>query len=295
MTTYCGSMVALITPFTSTGEIDWDALARLVDMQLDAGTHGLIICGTTGEAATMTEAEQGKVLAFVVKQVKGRTPVIGGTGTYNTKKTIEMSQQAKEVGCDGLLVVTPPYNKPTQRGLVAHFTAVADTIKMPLLLYNSPGRSACDLVPASVEELARNEHIVGIKDATSSMAVGSEIYERCGDSFALLSGDDFTALPLMSIGGQGWISVSANIAPAEMVAMYDAWQAGDVAKARQLHYQLLPLHRAMFWESNPAPCKKALQLMGVCETATVRLPLVEVTEENGQRMAHLLMERGLLP
>lgn len=292
-TTFRGSMVALVTPFDANGSIDWDALAKLVDFQLENGTHGLVICGTTGEASTMTAKEQGKVLAFVVKHVNGRIPVIGGAGSISTQTAVDLSKQAKDAGVDGLLVVTPPYNKPSQSGLIAHYNAVTEATELPLILYNVPGRTNCYMQPETVEALADNPYVVAIKEATADLQLASEIYERCGDRVALLSGDDFTAFPFLAVGGIGWISVTANIAPAQMVALYDAWEAGDIQKARELHYKLLPLHRAMFTESNPIPCKKALQLMGFC-TGAMRLPLQEMGEGNTAELAKQLQASGLL-
>lgn len=292
-TVFQGSMVALITPFDNKGEIDWDALARLVDFQLENGTSGLIICGTTGEAATMTAEEQGRAISFVVKQVKGRVPVVGGTGSVSTQVAVDLSKQAKDVGADGLLVVTPPYNKPTQAGLIAHYNAVIEATKLPLILYNVPGRTCSNLLPETAAQLARSEYVVAIKDATGKMNVGSALMEQCGNKLDLLSGDDFTAFPLLSLGAKGWISVTANIAPAQMASMFQAWQDGNIEKARSLHYKMLPLHRAMFWESNPTPCKAALEMMGFCGP-TLRLPLVPLSEENQPKLKKLLQEHELI-
>jgi 4-hydroxy-tetrahydrodipicolinate synthase len=292
-TTFQGSMVALVTPFKQDGSIDWDALSKLVDFQLEGGTHGLIICGTTGEAATMTPDEQRRVLAFVVKQVDGRIPVIAGTGSTSTQVAVELSKQAKEVGVDGLLVVTPPYNKPTQAGLIAHFEAVIEATEIPMILYNVPGRTCSHLQPETAAHLCQSPHVVAIKEATGNLNIGAQFVEQCGDKLDLLSGDDFTALPLLSIGGKGWISVTANIMPAKLVAMWDAWQAGEIDKARELHISMMKIHRAMFMESNPIPCKHALHLMGFCEP-TVRLPLVEMTPSGQDKLASLLQSEQLL-
>lgn len=276
-TPFRGSMVALVTPFKANHDIDWDALEKLVQMQLDGGTQGIIACGTTAEAATMSAEEQGRVIAFIKERCQGSIPVVAGTGSSNTRVAIELSQQAKEIGVDGLLVVTPPYNKPTQDGLVSYYETISKEVSIPIILYNVPGRTQCHMLPQTVERLADNPNIVAIKEATADMNIGSEIVERCGDRVALLSGDDFTAFPLMAIGGQGWISVTANIVPADMRAMFDAWEAGDTAAARSLHYKTLPLHRSMFTQSNPIPCKKALHLMGCCEPH-MRSPLLDMTD-----------------
>lgn len=292
-TTFQGSMVALVTPFKQDGSIDWDALSKLVDFQLEGGTHGLIICGTTGEAATMTPDEQRRVLAFVVKQVDGRIPVVAGTGSTSTQVAVELSKQAKEVGVDGLLVVTPPYNKPTQAGLIAHFEAVIEATEIPMILYNVPGRTCSHLQPETAAHLCQSPHVVAIKEATGNLNIGAQFVEQCGDKLDLLSGDDFTALPLLSIGGKGWISVTANIMPARLVAMWDAWQAGELDKARELHISMMKIHRTMFMESNPIPCKHALHLMGFCEP-TVRLPLVEMTPGGQDKLTTLLQNEQLL-
>lgn len=276
MTAFRGSMVALVTPFLENGDVDMDALARLVDLQLEGGTHGLIICGTTGEAATMSAAEQTRVLSAVVKRVNGRVPVIAGTGSNNTLTAIASSKAAKDAGADGLLVVTPYYNKPTQDGLVDYFNAITEAVQHPVVLYNVPGRTGCNMQPSTVERLADNPHVVAIKDATGDMNVASELKERCGDRITLLSGDDFTALPFLSVGGQGWISVTANVLPKKMADLFNAWEAGDAAKARELHYELLPIHRSMFTQSNPIPCKAALGLMELCGP-TLRAPLKAMT------------------
>jgi 4-hydroxy-tetrahydrodipicolinate synthase len=292
-TKFTGSMVALVTPFDTQGDIDWQALERLLDLHLQSGTHALVLGGTTGESATMTYEERHQILEFAINHIKGRIPVIAGTGSSSTRIALELSQQAKQAGADGLLIVTPPYNKPTQEGLIDYYTTIAHEIKMPVILYNVPGRTCCDLLPVTVAKLADNPYIVAIKDATADLRVGSEIIERCGDQISLLSGDDFTALPLLAIGGDGWISVTANIAPREMVDMYDAWKKGDISIARSLHYQLLPLHRAMFIQSNPIPVKEALYLMGLCHKH-VRSPLVVMRGGVANSLAQALAHYGLI-
>ncbi len=272
-----GSMVALVTPFKADKSVDWEALERLIDRQLEGGTDALIVCGTTGEAATMSLQERNEVLAFAVQHVKGKIPIIAGTGSNNTKLAIEASLAAKKIGVDGLLVVTPPYNKPTQEGLLLYYNEILDAVQHPLILYNVPGRTASNLLPDTVAKLAENPFVVAIKEATGSMVVGSEILEKCGENITLLSGDDFTAYPLLAIGARGWISVSANVAPQKLAAMYRAWQQKDLAEARSLHYQLLPLHRLMFLQSNPIPVKAVLAEMGLIQPF-LRSPLVEMKD-----------------
>lgn len=268
-----GSMVALVTPFREDKSVDQDGLARLVDMQLDAGTDGLIICGTTGEAATMSLREQMETLSFVLKRVNGRIPVVAGTGSNDTRAAVEASLAAKEIGADALLVVTPPYNKPSQDGLLDYYRTIVKEAQHPIILYNVPGRTCSDLKPETVEQLADEPWIVAIKDATANMAVGSEIKRRCGDRVTLLSGDDFSALPLLSVGGEGWISVTGNVAPARMAQLFRAWNTGEVKVATRLHLELMELHKAMFMDSNPIPCKTVLSMMGLIEPH-VRSPLV---------------------
>ncbi len=285
-------MVALVTPFKANHEIDWDALERLVQFQIDGGTQAIIACGTTAEAATMSALEQGKVIRFINERCQGHIPVVAGTGSSSTSVAIELSQQAKEIGVDGLLVVTPPYNKPTQEGLLAYYNAISQATKIPIILYNVPGRTQCHMLPETVEKLADDPNIVAIKEATSDMNVASEIHERCGDRVALLSGDDFTAFPLLSLGSKGWISVTANVVPSDLRAMFDAWDRGDVEAARAIHYKLLPLHRALFALSNPIPTKKTLQLMGYCEPH-MRSPLLAMTGSSIETLKQALTTYGL--
>ncbi|HAA54647.1 MAG TPA: 4-hydroxy-tetrahydrodipicolinate synthase [Myxococcales bacterium] len=288
-----GSMVALVTPFREDKSVDWDALTRLVDRQLAGGTSALIICGTTGEASTMTPQECKEVLSFVVKQVDGKVPVIAGTGSNNTAVAVQASLNAKEAGVDGLLVVTPPYNKPTQEGLLDYYNTIIKAVQLPVVLYNVPGRTCCNLLPETAAILAKDPLVVAIKDATADMNVASRIKELCGDQLTLLSGDDFTALPQLSVGSEGWISVTANIVPEDMAAMYDAWVAGDIEKARAIHFKTLPLHRMLFFRSNPIPSKAALALMGHCEDH-VRSPLLALNDEDRAVVTEALKGYGLL-
>ena len=288
-----GSMVAMITPFRADGRVDLEATARLVEMHKKAGTHGLIVCGTTGETPTMTNAEQEELIAFVVKEVKGSMPVIVGTGSNNTLTAVASSRRAQELGADGLLVVTPPYNKPTQEGLLHYYQSILAAVEIPVILYNVPGRTASSLQTETIARLAEHPLVVGIKEATGNLVVGSDIVEECGDALDLLSGDDFTAMPLLALGAHGWISVTANVDPVRMVALYEAWKAGDIAKAQSLHYALMPLHRAMFWQSNPIPVKAAMSLMGYCENS-LRSPLMPLQGAMLEKLRALLQTHGLV-
>ncbi len=288
-----GSIVALVTPFKK-GAVDETALAGLVEFHLRAGTDGIVPCGTTGESATLTDAEHRRVIDVVVEAAAGRAPVIAGTGSNNTEEAISLTRHAKASGADGALLITPYYNKPTQEGLYQHYRAVAREVDLPLLLYNIPSRTGVNILPATVARLAAFKNIVGIKDGVGSLQQASDIVQACGDRMTLLSGDDFTALPLMSIGGKGVISVTANIVPAEMAAMIAAALKGDYAEAARLHHQIYPLHAAMFMETNPAPVKAALALMGKCASA-VRLPLCGLSAESAESLEATLTAFGLLP
>ncbi len=287
-----GSMVALVTPFKEDLSVDWEGFERLIEHQLSNGTSALIVCGTTGEAATMTPDERLEAIKFVVEKTKGRVPVVAGTGSTSTRVALELSKQAKEAGADAFLIVTPPYNKPTQEGLIDYYTTIADQLKWPIVLYNVPGRTCSNLLPETAAKLADNPNIIAIKDATADMNVGSRIVELCGDKLTLLSGDDFTALPLLSIGGDGWISVTANLVPDLLAEMYSSWKEGNIAKAREIHYRLLPLHRAMFLKSNPIPAKTALSMMGICQ-GHLRSPLVPMDEESTGKLKSALLEFGI--
>ncbi len=266
-----GSYVAIVTPFAADGAVDEPALRGLVDWQIESGTHGLVPCGTTGENPTLSAQERAAVWRITIEQAGGRVPVIAGAGTNNTAETVELCRAAKDAGADGALVVVPYYNKPTQAGLHAHFTAAA-TAGCPVVMYNVPGRTAASLTVDTIASLADNPGIVAIKEATADLAFGSEIHARCGDGLALLSGDDFTALPLWAVGGCGSISVTGNVAPALAAQCWNAFAAGDLATARAVHERLLPLHAAMFAETNPIPVKLALSMLGKCRP-DARLPI----------------------
>ncbi len=270
-----GSFVAIITPFKN-GQIDEETLRKLVNWHIENGTDGIIPCGTTGESATLSYEEHKRVIKIVVEEVNKRVPVIAGTGSNNTKEAIELTEAARQDGADAALVITPYYNKPTQEGLYQHFKKIAEEVAIPIVMYNVPGRTAVDMLPDTVGRLSKISNIVGIKDATGSMKVLTEIIENTrGNNFCLLSGDDFVYFPFLSVGGDGVISVVANIAPKITAELYDAFVNGNLDRARELHFAVNELSRAMFLQTNPIPVKKAAALMGLVEDE-IRLPLVSM-------------------
>ena len=289
---FAGSIVALITPMTATGEVDWPALAELVEWHIAEGTGAIVAVGTTGESATLTVEEHCAVIERTVKQARGRVPVIAGTGANCTREAIEWTQAAKDVGADACLLVTPYYNKPTQEGLYQHFKAVAAAVAIPQILYNVPGRTACDLQNETVERLVPVPNIIGIKDATGDVARGIDLMRRCGGDFAVFSGDDATALDLMLAGARGDISVTANIAPGAMSAMCKAALAGERERAQSLNAPLLALHDKLFIEANPIPVKWALHEMGRIE-AGIRLPLTPLSESARPILREAMLAAGI--
>jgi 4-hydroxy-tetrahydrodipicolinate synthase len=267
-----GSMVALVTPMRGDGEVDDDALTRLVAFHIDQGSDAIVVAGTTGEASTLDEHEHCGLIARVVELVDGRCPVIAGTGSNSTLEAIELTRCAREAGADGALLVTPYYVKPTQEGMYRHFMAVAEAVDLPQILYNVPGRTGCDLLPETVARLAVVDSIVAIKEATGNLDRGRAILDLCGDSIVLLSGDDATSMELLLLGGKGVISVTANVAPKAMKALCDAAIAGDRAAASAIDQQLSLLHKRLFVESNPIPVKWAVARLGLIGEG-IRLPL----------------------
>lgn len=267
-----GSLVALVTPMHTDGSIDYPSLHALIDWHLTAKTDGLVIVGTTGEGSTLTEAEQFEVISAAVKQVAKRIPVIAGTGSNSTQHTIHLTARAKEAGADAALIVTPYYNKPSQTGLYEHYKTVAEQTAFPIILYNVPSRTACDLLPETIERLAKLPHIIGIKEATGKLERTVEIVKRCGASFAIYSGDDATALECMQHGGVGVISVIANVMPAKMHELCIAALTGNTATATAINNELMPLCHQLFLESNPIPTKWVLHQMGLIPPG-IRLPL----------------------
>jgi len=288
-----GSMVALATPMHPNGDLDWEALDRVVDMHLENGTDSIVAVGTSGESATLDYDEHLEVVKRVVKRVAGRIPVIAGTGANSTREAIEMTRGAKEAGADACLLVTPYYNKPTQEGLVLHYTAVAEAVDIPQILYNVPGRTACDMQPETVVRLSAVKNIVGIKEATGDIDRARFLVENTPDDFAIYSGDDGTAIELILAGGQGNISVTANIAPAQMSELCRLGLEGKADEARALQAKLMPLHSAMFTESNPIPVKWAMHELGWCDTG-IRLPLTPLSANLRASLVDVLKQSELL-
>jgi 4-hydroxy-tetrahydrodipicolinate synthase len=288
-----GSIVALITPMDATGAVDDAALARLLDFHVQAGTTGIVAVGTTGESATLDEAEHCAVIARCVELAAGRIPIIAGTGANATSEAIRLTRCAAEVGADAALLVTPYYNKPTQAGLIAHYRAIADAVALPQILYNVPGRTACDLLPETTAELAGVENIVGLKDATGDLARYARLRELCGPDFALYSGDDGTGCEFMLRGGDGVISVTSNVAPALMRQLCDAALAGERPRAEAINEQLADLHRALFVESNPIPVKWAMATLGLAQPG-IRLPLTWLTPTHEATVRAAMQRAGAL-
>ncbi|HEY7754377.1 MAG TPA: 4-hydroxy-tetrahydrodipicolinate synthase [Steroidobacteraceae bacterium] len=287
-----GSLVALVTPMTESGDVDLVAFGRLLDWHLKQGTDGIVVAGTTGESATVTGPETAELLQIAVQRVGGRMPVIAGTGSNSTAQAVERTRAACELGVDGVLVVTPYYNRPPQEGLYRHFSVVADAASVPLILYNVPSRTACDLLPETVERLAAHPQIIGIKEATGNIDRGREILARCGDDFLLLSGDDATCRELAGAGAQGVITVTGNVAPRLMHEMMEAALAGDADTARELDGRLAGLHTALFVEPNPIPVKWALQRLGLIGPG-IRLPLVELGEAHRDSVLAAMRRAGV--
>jgi 4-hydroxy-tetrahydrodipicolinate synthase len=289
---FTGVITALVTPFRN-GAVDEEALRRLVDEQIAAGVDGLVPVGTTGESPTLDFDEHLRVVQIVIEQARKRVPVIAGTGGNATREAIELSRAAKKLGANGMLQVTPYYNKPTQDGLYRHFKAIIQEAPLPTVVYNVPGRTGCDLLPDTVARLCDIPEVVGIKEATGSLQRASQIVSRVGDRLVLLSGDDATAFPLFAVGARGVISVVSNVAPAEFSAMWDAFAAGDLKKARELHYRTFPLSEGLFIEANPIPAKAALAMMGKI-TDEIRPPLYPMAGANREKLRKILVDLGLL-
>lgn len=287
-----GSIVAIVTPFKN-GKVDEKALGDLIEWHISEGTNAIVPCGTTGEASTLDYDEHYRVIEITVSIAKGKVPVIAGTGANSTDETIMITQKAKEIGADGALLVTPYYNKPTQEGLYQHYKKVAETVDIPLVLYNVPSRTGINLLPQTVARLAEIKNIVGIKEATGNMRQVSEVIRLCGERITVLSGDDFTTLTLLALGGKGAISVSANVAPRDASAMYKAWEEGNIKEARRLHFKLEPLNEAMFIETNPLPVKTALSMMGKIQEE-FRLPLCVMSTANKEKLKKILINQGFL-
>jgi 4-hydroxy-tetrahydrodipicolinate synthase len=291
-TRFEGCLTALVTPFAN-GKVDFDGLAKLVDWQIENGVDGIVSVGTTGESATLDVDEHVAVIAATVKAAKGRVPVVAGAGGNATSEALTLTKASEDAGADALLHVTPYYNRPNQEGLYRHFEALARSTKLPIILYNVPTRTACDLLTDTVVRLTAFDNIVGIKDATGNLVRGSELIAKVGDRMTVLSGDDGTTFPLYACGSRGVISVVSNVAPREMADMWDHVKAGNWDKAKQLHYKLRVLNQLLFAEPSPAPTKAALSLLGRC-TLDCRLPLVNATGKLVEELRTEMKTQGLL-
>lgn len=287
-----GSIVAIVTPFKN-GKVDEKALGNLIEWHIAQGTAAIVPCGTTGESATLDYDEHYRVIEFTIEVVNKRVPVIAGTGANSTDETIMITEKARKYGADAVLLVTPYYNKPTQEGLYRHYKAVAETVDIPVVLYNVPGRTGVNMLPGTVARLAEVKNIVAIKEATGDMKQVSEIIRLCGDRITVISGDDFTTLPLLALGGKGVISVSANVAPKDVSEMCACWEKGLYEEARKIHYRLEPLNQAMFIETNPIPVKTALAMMGKIQEE-FRLPLCEMSSANKEKLRKVLEDLKLI-
>ncbi len=287
-----GSIVALATPFKD-GKVDEDAFRELIEFQIAEGTSAISPCGTTGESATMEMEVHTRVIDIAIEAVNKRVPVIAGTGANSTSEAIELTKHAKEAGADGTLQVTPYYNKPTQEGLYQHYKAIAKAVPLPQMLYNVPGRTSINMLPETVARLAELPEVVAVKEASGDLGQMAEIVNLAGDKITLLSGDDNVTLPVLAIGGKGVVSVVANIVPKDTADMVKAWEEGNVARARELFYKLLPLCKAMFYETNPIPVKTSLALMGKINEE-LKLPLVPLAPANRERLKKALGDYGLI-
>lgn len=289
---FTGSLVAIVTPFRK-GKVDDRALAELIEWQIAKGTNGIVPCGTTGESATLSHDEHNRVIELTVEVVNRRVPVIAGTGSNSTDEAIALTQHAKQAGVDAALLITPYYNKPTQEGLYRHYKAVAEAVDLPLVLYNIPGRTGVNMLPTTIARLAALNTIVGVKEGSGSVQQASDIVQLCGDRLTVLAGDDSLTLPMMAVGGQGVITVTANIVPAEMAELVKAFADGRVADARRIHFNLSPLFAALFFETNPIPVKEALGMMGKIDPE-LRLPLCPMAQETREKLARALKDAGLI-
>ena len=288
-----GSFVALVTPFKDDESLDEAKLKELIELQIDGGTHGIVPCGTTGESPSLTEEEHDRVIELTVETVNGRVPIIAGTGSNSTMRTLRATEHAKAAGADAALIVTPYYNKPNQQGLYAHYMKIAESVDIPIVIYNVPGRCGTDILSETVAQLAEHPNIVGLKEATGELKRASEVVSMCPDDFVVLSGDDINTLPILSVGGKGVISVVANVNPADIAETCNAFKAGNIELARKLHYKTMQLAVDLFIETNPIPAKTALMLMGKLN-GQLRLPLAPLTPANQETLRQTLEDAGLI-
>ena len=287
-----GSMIPIVTPFKE-GEIDEKGFQNLIEFHIKSGTDAIVPCGTTGESATLTYKEHEKLIDICLEAVNHRVPVIAGTGSNSTDEAIELTTYAQKAGADGALLITPYYNKPTQEGLYQHYKAIAHKTDLPLILYNVPGRTGVNMLPETVAKLSDIPSIVGIKEASGSLQQICEIIHLCGEKCSVFSGDDFINYPILAMGGKGIISVTANIVPEKIAAMWDSFESGDYNKAREIHYQLISLNNAMFLETNPIPVKTALGLMGKI-SPEMRLPLSPMSKNNLEKLKKVMAKYKLI-
>lgn len=288
-----GSFVALVTPFKDDESLDEAKLKELLEFQIDGGTHGIVPCGTTGESPSLSEEEHDRVIEITVDTVNGRVPIIAGTGSNSTARTLRATEHAKAAGADAALIVTPYYNKPNQQGLYAHYMKIADSVDIPIIIYNVPGRCGTDILSDTVAQLAEHPNIAGLKEATGELKRASEVVSMCPDDFVVLSGDDINTLPILSVGGKGVISVVANVAPADIAETCNAFKAGNIELARKLHYKTMQLAVDLFIETNPIPAKTALMMMGKLN-GKLRLPLAPLTPANEEALRQTLKDAGLV-
>lgn len=288
-----GSLVAIVTPFKN-GKIDEDAFKKLIEFQIENGTHGIVPCGTTGESPTLSHEEHEYVIELTVKAVRKRVPVVAGTGSNSTKEAIRLTRFAEQIGADAALLVVPYYNKPTQEGLYLHFKQIASQVRIPLILYNIPGRSGVNMNPETILRLAQDcKNIIGVKEASGSLIQASKILYLCGRDFLLYSGEDALNFPLLAIGARGFITVTANVAPRDVADLYEYYINGEIDKARDLHYRLLPLNNALFIETNPIPVKAALSMMDRI-AYEYRYPLCQMSENNYLELKKALTDYGII-
>ncbi|MBS0151586.1 MAG: 4-hydroxy-tetrahydrodipicolinate synthase [Nitrospira sp.] len=289
---FTGSLVAIVTPFRK-GKVDERALADLIEWQITKGTNGIVPCGTTGESATLSHDEHNRVIELTVEVVRRRVPVVAGTGSNSTDEAIALTKHAKQAGADGSLLITPYYNKPTQEGLYRHYRAVAEAVDLPLVLYNIPGRTGVNMLPATIARLTALPTIVGVKEGSGSVQQASDIVQMCGDRLTVLAGDDALTLPMMAVGGKGVITVTANIMPAEMADLVKAFAEGKIEDARRIHFKLSPVFAALFFETNPIPVKEALSLMGKIDPE-LRLPLCPMAQDTREKLIQALKDASLI-
>jgi 4-hydroxy-tetrahydrodipicolinate synthase len=289
---FVGSFVAIVTPFRK-GKVDEQSFASLIEWQIANGTNGIVPCGTTGESATLSHEEHNRVVELTVEVVNRRVPVIAGSGSNSTDEAIALTRHAKQAGADGALLITPYYNKPTQEGLYRHYKAVAEAVELPLVLYNIPGRTGVNMLPATIARLSAIKNIVGVKEGSGSVQQASDIVQMCGERLTVLAGDDVLTLPIMAVGGKGVITVTANLVPADMANLVKAFATGKLEEARRIHFRLSPLFAALFYETNPIPVKEALGMMGKIDPE-LRLPLCAMATDTREKLARVLKDLGLI-